>query len=54
MNAVEETYSAGKTELLSVLLTRRELSTLLLRRLDVLEDNWQVVSEYVEITGALP
>ncbi len=54
VGAVEETYDAGKTELLLVLLTRRELSTLLLRRLELFEASWQLVSEYVEITGDLP
>jgi outer membrane protein TolC len=53
-NAVQETYDAGKTELLSVLLMRRELSALLLRRLELSEASWQLVSEYVAITGDLP
>lgn len=54
VNAVQETYRAGKTEVLAVLLTRRELSSLSLRRLELLEQGWQLVSEYVEITGELP
>jgi outer membrane protein TolC len=53
-DAVQETYEAGKTELLSVLLTRRELSALLLRRLELSEASWQLASEYVAITGDLP
>jgi outer membrane protein, heavy metal efflux system len=54
VSAVQETYSAGKTEMLAVLLSRRELSALSLRRLELLERNWLLVSEYVEITGDLP
>ena len=54
VSAVQETYAAGKAELLAVLLSRRELSALSLRRLELLEQNWLLVSEYVEITGQLP
>lgn len=54
VSAVQETYAAGKAEMLAVLLSRRELSALSLRRLELLERNWLLVSEYVEITGELP
>jgi cobalt-zinc-cadmium efflux system outer membrane protein len=54
VSAVQETYRAGKAEILAVLLTRRELSALSLRRLELLEQGWLLVSEYVEITGELP
>ncbi|HKO54134.1 MAG TPA: hypothetical protein VJV79_40780 [Polyangiaceae bacterium] len=54
VSAVQETYEAGKAELLSVLLTRRELSTLSLRRLALFERSWILVADYVEITGDLP
>lgn len=54
VSAVQETYAAGKAEMLAVLLSRRELSALSLRRLELLEQNWLLVSEYVEITGDLP
>jgi outer membrane protein, heavy metal efflux system len=54
VQAVKETYAAGKTELLAVLLSRRELSTLALRRLELLERSWLLVADYVEITGDLP
>ena len=54
VSAVQETYSAGKAELLAVLLSRRELSALSLRRLELLSQDWLLVSEYVEITGDLP
>jgi hypothetical protein len=40
--------------MLAVLLSRRELSSLSLRRLELLLQEWQLVSEYVEITGDLP
>jgi len=54
VSAVQETYAAGKAEMLAVLLSRRELSALSLRRLELLEQNWLLLSEYVEITGDLP
>jgi cobalt-zinc-cadmium efflux system outer membrane protein len=54
VSAVQETYAAGKAEMLAVLLSRRELSSLYLRRLELLQQNWLLVSEYVEITGDLP
>lgn len=54
VSAVQETYRAGKAEVLAVLLSRRELSSLSLRRLELLEQGWLLVSEYVEITGELP
>lgn len=54
VSAVQETYRAGKAEVLAVLLSRRELSALSLRRLELLEQGWVLVSEYVEITGELP
>lgn len=54
VSAVQQTYSAGKTEMLAVLLSRRELSALSLRRLELLIQDWLLVSEYVEITGDLP
>ena len=54
VSAVQQTYSAGKAEMLAVLLSRRELSALSLRRLELLVQDWLLVSEYVEITGDLP
>lgn len=54
VSAVQETYAAGKAEMLAVIISRRELSSLALRRLELLEQNWLLVSEYVEITGDLP
>ena len=54
VSAVQETYEAGKAELLSVLLTRRELSTLSLRRLALFDRSWTLVADYVAITGDLP
>ncbi|MES1183969.1 MAG: hypothetical protein ABUL60_09140, partial [Myxococcales bacterium] len=54
VSAVQETYSAGKAEMLAVLLSRRELSALSLQRLELLLQDWLLVSEYVEITGDLP
>jgi cobalt-zinc-cadmium efflux system outer membrane protein len=54
VSAVQETYAAGKAEMLAVLLSRRELSSLSLQRLELLFQSWLLVGEYVEITGELP
>jgi cobalt-zinc-cadmium efflux system outer membrane protein len=54
VSALQETYAAGKAEMLAVLLSRRELSALSLQRLELLLQDWLLVSEYVEITGDLP
>lgn len=54
VKATQETYAAGKAELLAVLLTRRELSMLSLRRLELLDRSWEIASEYVALTGELP
>ncbi|MDF3067446.1 MAG: Heavy metal efflux outer membrane protein CzcC family protein, partial [Polyangiaceae bacterium] len=43
VSAVQETYAAGKAEMLAVLLSRRELSSLYLRRLELLQQNWLLV-----------
>jgi cobalt-zinc-cadmium efflux system outer membrane protein len=52
--AADATYRAGKGDWLAVLLSRRELSTLLLKRLDLTAKGWLILGELVEITGELP
>jgi len=52
--AASETYRAGKGDLLSVLVSRRDFSALSLRRLEILDKSWQLLGDLVEITGELP
>ncbi|HET9931269.1 MAG TPA: TolC family protein [Polyangiaceae bacterium] len=52
--AARETYRAGKGDLLSVLVSRRDFSALALRQLEILDRSWQLFSELVEVTGELP
>jgi len=52
--AASETYRVGKGDLLSVLVSRRDFSSLSLRRLEILDKSWQLLGDLVEITGELP
>jgi len=54
VSAVQETYAPARPKCWPWQLSRRELSALSLRRLELLEQGWLLVSEYVEITGELP
>jgi cobalt-zinc-cadmium efflux system outer membrane protein len=54
VNAATETHRAGKGDWLSVLVSRRDLSTLALRRLDLLDRSWSLWGDLTEITGELP
>src|SRR5512145_172157 len=45
---------AGKTDLLSVVVARRDLFVLKLRRLEIAERAWSLLGEWVELTGRLP
>lgn len=54
VDAAQATYAAGKLELLAVLVSRRELANLSLKRLDLFEESWLLVRDYVKITGELP
>src|SRR6478736_185920 len=47
-------YRAGKGDLLSVLVSRRDFSALSLRRLEIRDKSWQLLGDLVEITGELP
>lgn len=45
---------AGKTDLLSVVVARRDLYVLRLRRLEIAERAWALLGEWVELTGKMP
>lgn len=45
---------AGKTDLLSVVVARRDLYVLRLRRLEIAERAWMLLAEWVELTGKIP
>jgi outer membrane protein, heavy metal efflux system len=45
---------AGKTDLLSVVVARRDLYMLRLRRLEIAERVWSLLGDWVELTGRLP
>jgi hypothetical protein len=45
---------AGKTDLLSVVVARRDLFMLRLRRLDIAERAWALLGDWVELTGKVP
>lgn len=54
VDAAQETYRAGKTEVLRVFTARRDLATLRLRQLSLVGREWEIVSEMVRATGELP
>ncbi|HEX5098225.1 MAG TPA: TolC family protein [Polyangiaceae bacterium] len=54
VQAALDTSRAGKGDWLTVLVSRRELSALWLRHLELLERTWLVLAELVELTGELP
>jgi outer membrane protein TolC len=54
VQAAVETNRAGKGDWLTVLVSRRDLSALSLRHLELLDRSWLVLAELVEMTGELP
>ena len=54
VQAAVETNRAGKGDWLTVLVSRRDLSALSLRRLELLDRSWLVLADLVEMTGELP
>jgi hypothetical protein len=54
VEAAVATHRAGKGDPLVVLVSRRDLAALSLRRLDLSQQAWFIVSELVEITGVVP
>lgn len=56
-NAVDSataTLEAGKTDWFAVLLSRRDLAMLSLERLNVVEQQWSLLGELIQLTGELP
>jgi hypothetical protein len=51
VEAAQEMQRAGKSDLIPVLVSRRELGLLRLRRLDLVLREWTIVSELTAITG---
>jgi len=47
-------YLAGKTDLLSVVVARRDFYLLRMRRMEIAEHIWALVGDWVELTGKLP
>jgi cobalt-zinc-cadmium efflux system outer membrane protein len=45
---------AGKTDLLSVIVARRDLYLLKLRRLEIAQRSWQLLGDWVGLTGKVP
>jgi len=54
VQAAVETQRAGKGDWLSVLVSRRDLSSLTLRRLELLDKSWALLGDLTEVTGELP
>ena len=54
VNAATETHRAGKGDWLSVLVSRRDLSALSLRRLELLDKSWSLLGDLSELTGEVP
>ncbi len=54
VTAATELRRMGKSEYLAVLIARREVSNLTLRRIDLAEREWALLSNWVELTGKLP
>jgi len=54
VQAAVETQRAGKGDWLSVLVSRRDLSSLTLRRLELLDKSWALLGDLSEVTGELP
>lgn len=54
VQAAVETQRAGKGDWLSVLVSRRDLSSLTLRRLELLDKSWALLGDLSEVTGDLP
>jgi outer membrane protein TolC len=54
VQAAVETNRAGKGDWLTVLVSRRDLSALSLRHLELLDRTWAVLAELAEMTGEVP
>ncbi len=52
--AAEKMFSMGKIDILSVLVSRRDEALLRLKHLDLAEQEWSLLGNWVELSGALP
>jgi outer membrane protein, heavy metal efflux system len=52
--AAEHMFQMGKIDILSVLVSRRDEALLRLRKLDLAEQEWGLVADWVELSGAVP
>jgi outer membrane protein, heavy metal efflux system len=54
VEAATASWHAGKSELVQVIIARRDLASARLRRLDLVETTWRIYGELVALTGDLP
>jgi cobalt-zinc-cadmium efflux system outer membrane protein len=52
--AAEQMFRSGKTDILSVLVSRRDEANLRLRHLDLAEHEWALLADWAELTSELP
>lgn len=52
--AAERMFQMGKIDILSVLVSRRDEALLRLRHLDLAEQEWELVADWAELSGAMP
>ena len=52
--AAEQMFQMGKIDILSVLVSRRDEVLLRLKRLDLAEQEWSLVADWVELSGVMP
>ncbi len=53
-DAADAMFRAGKADLVSVLIARRDLALLRLTHLELAEHQWLLAAQWVEVTGKLP
>jgi cobalt-zinc-cadmium efflux system outer membrane protein len=54
VEAATASWHAGKSELVQVIIARRDLASARLRRLDLVETTWRIYGDLVALTGELP
>jgi cobalt-zinc-cadmium efflux system outer membrane protein len=54
VEAATASWHAGKSELVHVIIARRDLASARLRRLDLVETTWRIYGELVALTGEMP
>ncbi len=53
-DSATQMHLAGRTDLLSVVVARRDFYVLRLRRLEIAQRTWSLVGDCVELTGKMP